>query len=410
MNIRRASRRSAVAALIATFLLSTIGVLAVAADTAPQSLPFAQDWTNTGLITADDDWAGVPGIVGYRGDSLTASTGTDPQTLLADNLVVDVIANQTNPDTFTTGGVAEFDIADPVVALQGSGTADAPYLTVDLNTTGQTDINVAYTLRDVDGSADNAVQPVALQYRVGTSGAYTNVPAGFVADATTGPSLATLVTPVSVAAPGRRGQPADRPGPRHHDRTPSATTSGSASTTSPSPARRRRHGARGRSRRRPRTAPTDVAVDANVARHLQRAGRRRRHLVHDLVRSSREPTPPRCRRPDDVHARPGRDFASGETCTVTVVAANVTDQDTNDPPDTMTANHVFGFTTVASRRRRRRRARSSSARSTAAAATPARRSRTTSSSSTTAPARRSAWPAGRCSTRRRPARPGRSRR
>ena len=66
---------------------------------------------------------------------------------------------------------------------------------------------MSYNLRDVDGSADNAVQPVALQYRVGTLGPFTNLPAGFVADAT-GPASATLVTPVSVTLPAAAaGQP-----------------------------------------------------------------------------------------------------------------------------------------------------------------------------------------------------------
>jgi predicted extracellular nuclease len=41
---------------------------------------------------------------------------------------------------------------------------------------------------------------------------------------------------------------------------------------------------------------------------------------------------------------PDSDFAAGESCTVTVLAANVSDQDTNDPPDTMTANYMFSFT------------------------------------------------------------------
>src|SRR5829696_6173235 len=41
------------------------------------------------------------------------------------------------------------------------------------------------------------------------------------------------------------------------------------------------------------------------------------------------------------------DFAQNETCTVTVVAAQVTDQDLNDPPDAMAANFVFDFTTTA---------------------------------------------------------------
>ena len=47
----------------------------------------------------------------------------------------------------------------------------------------------------------DAIQAVALQYRVGTAGNFTNVPAAFVADATTGPNLATLVTPVDVTLP-----------------------------------------------------------------------------------------------------------------------------------------------------------------------------------------------------------------
>ena len=174
----------------------------VKADNTPQSLPFSQDWSNTGLITTDDNWSGVPGITGYRGDGLAGGTGVDPQTILGEGtLVVDVNANQTNPNTFTTGGVAEFQLSNPTVALQGSGTARAPYVQFSFTTLGQSGISISYNLRDIDGSADNAVQPVALQYRVGSTGNFTNVPAGFVADATTGPSLATLVTPVSVTLP-----------------------------------------------------------------------------------------------------------------------------------------------------------------------------------------------------------------
>lgn len=178
-------------------------VLVDANDTA-QPIPFTQNWTNTSLITTDDNWSGVPGIVGYRGDDLTAATATDPQTILADgaSTPIDVNANRSDPDTYSTGGMTEFDgIANPVVALQGSGTADAPHIVINLNTSGVTAINVAYNLRDIDGSTDNAVQPVALQYRVGGMGNYANLPAGFVADATTGPSQATQVTPVSVNLP-----------------------------------------------------------------------------------------------------------------------------------------------------------------------------------------------------------------
>jgi hypothetical protein len=43
---------------------------------------------------------------------------------------------------------------------------------------------------------------------------------------------------------------------------------------------------------------------------------------------------------------PASDFANGETCTLTVVAALVSDQDSNDPPDTLAADFVASFTTV----------------------------------------------------------------
>lgn len=43
---------------------------------------------------------------------------------------------------------------------------------------------------------------------------------------------------------------------------------------------------------------------------------------------------------------PDTDFASGETCTVTVDASQVTDQDGVDPPDNMPANFTASFTTA----------------------------------------------------------------
>jgi predicted extracellular nuclease len=43
---------------------------------------------------------------------------------------------------------------------------------------------------------------------------------------------------------------------------------------------------------------------------------------------------------------PDTDFAGNETCTVTVLAAQVTDLDSDDPPDQMATNFVFTFTTL----------------------------------------------------------------
>lgn len=173
-------------------------------DATPQVPPFAQNWSNAGLITTNDVWIGVPGIRGFRGDNLTSGNGVDPQTILApgDTTPVNVIANQANPNTLADGGVAEFDgIANRVVALQGSGTADAPHIEIYLNTAGLRQIRVSYNLRDVDGSNDNAVTPVAAHYRVGTTGRFANLPAAYVPDATTGPNLATQVTAVVVTLP-----------------------------------------------------------------------------------------------------------------------------------------------------------------------------------------------------------------
>jgi hypothetical protein len=42
---------------------------------------------------------------------------------------------------------------------------------------------------------------------------------------------------------------------------------------------------------------------------------------------------------------PATDFAAGETCTFTVASAQVTDTDSDDPPDQMAGNHVFSFST-----------------------------------------------------------------
>ena len=163
---------------------------------------FSQDWSNTGLITTDDNWDGVASIVGYRGDDVTGATGVDPRTLTGDGtVVIDVNANQTNPNTFTTGGVAEFAIANPTVALNGSGTADAPYIVLYLDGTGRQGLHLDVDIRDLDGSTDNAVQQLNIQYRVGAAGAWTNVPGGYIADATSGPSAATLVTHLSLDLP-----------------------------------------------------------------------------------------------------------------------------------------------------------------------------------------------------------------
>jgi hypothetical protein len=173
--------------------------------------PLAESWSDTNMIRADDDWSGVRGIAGYRGDGLVAAPGTDPRDLAADGsgTPVGVAANRTDPWAIgLAAGVAEFELPDPVVALRGSATASAPQLVIFLDTRGRAGIGLRLTLRDIDRAAD-AVQAVAVQYRVGGTGDFANVPGGFVADATrsvigtdsVGRASDELETPVRVALP-----------------------------------------------------------------------------------------------------------------------------------------------------------------------------------------------------------------
>lgn len=159
----------------------------------PQSLPFTQTWTNVNLITANDDWSGVPGVVGFLGDHDAGTpTGVDPRTLLtpfATN-TVDVIANQTNVG-ITNGGVAEFELGSPTIALNGSGAADAPHIVIHLNTTNRRNIQFSCLIRDIDDTTDNAIQQVDIQWRAGGTGSWASVPGGYIADASTGPSTTT---------------------------------------------------------------------------------------------------------------------------------------------------------------------------------------------------------------------------
>lgn len=313
------------------------------ANTTAQTLPFSQDWTDGSLIVTDDDWSLVPGIMGYRGDNLTSATGVDPQTLLMpdDSGVVDVNANQTNPNTFSTGGATEFAITDPVVALAGSGTADAPYLLILLNTTGMTAIQVSYDLRDLETGADNAIQQVALHYRVGSSGNFTNVPAAYVADATI--VDATMTTHVSVTLPAAvdnaelvqlRIMTTNAVGNDEWVGVDNISITGTpvAGDTAPSVAS---------------TSPAnggEAAANDNIVITFSEPVTLgdlwfditcTESSVHSAVVTDEDPV---------YTLNPDNDFTAGESCTVNIYAALVTDDDTDDPPDTMESNYSFTFT------------------------------------------------------------------
>ena len=344
MLIPTARHGPAVAGLVGALLLSVLAVVPVAANTTAQSLPFTQDWTNTGLITTANNWSGVPGVSGFLGANI-AVTGADPQQVTVDGGALTVVANQTDPAGLGQGGVAEFELANPVVAIKGSSTADAPSIVISVNTTGLTNIHVAYHLRDVDGSPNNAFQQIALQYRLALTGSFTNVPAGYVADATSGPSEASLVTPVSVTLPAAaNNQPVvqmrvittDAPGTDEWVGIDDISVTGVPPDTAPSV-----------TSTSPSNGAIDVALDANLqvtfSEPVDVGG-----SGFDVSCAGSGTHPATVSGgPTTFTLDPATDFAGSEDCTLTIVASQVTDQDTNDPPDAMASDVVVEFTTAA---------------------------------------------------------------
>jgi predicted extracellular nuclease len=276
---------------------------------------------------------------------LTSVNDVNPQTVLGQEspLVVDVNANQTNPNTFTTGGVTEFHLTDPAVALTGSGTADAPYIIFHINTTGFSSINVSYNLRDLDASIDNAAQQVALQFRVGETGNFTNVPAGYVADATSGPSLATLVTPVNVTLPSSADNQSqvqirvittNAGGNDEWVAVDDVLITGAPVVVDNAPQV---------ASTVPADGATDFPINANLSvtfsEPVDVAGAwfELSCSVSGIVSTTSSGGP------TTFTLNPGVSLVDGENCTLTVFASQVTDQDSNDPPDNMVFNFTVGF-------------------------------------------------------------------
>ena len=335
---------------ILSLMFAGIPIRTAGADGTYQSLPYVQNWSNNGLITVNDDWTGVPGVIGYRGDGLTSANDVDPQTVLGQEapLVIDVNANQTNPNTFSTGGVTEFHLVNSSIALTGSGTADAPYIIFHVNTTGFSSIKVSYNLRDLDASTDNAAQQVALQFRVGETGTFTNVPAGYVADATTGPSLATLVTSVNATLPAAADNQAQlqirviTTNAASNDEWVGIDDIFITGTEIPVivddvPAVASSY---------PSDGATGIPVDSNLTLTFTEAVNVTGAWYELNCSSSGLMSGAVSGGPTTFTINPNANFVGGESCTLTIYAANVTDADANDPPDNMMFNFTAGFTTL----------------------------------------------------------------
>ena len=179
------------------------------ANLASGNLNFSITPATANVITANDNWTGFASVEGYFGQNLTTTHGLDPQTVLGTefsgntlpNTPRQVAANKSNPNAFNAGGLAEFD-SGPYLAIGFQGNVQAnPYLVFYVNTLNRANVKISYEVTDIDGGSNDAVSPVALQYRVGSTGLFTNMPAGYIADATDGPNISGRVTSKSVTLP-----------------------------------------------------------------------------------------------------------------------------------------------------------------------------------------------------------------
>ena len=95
----------------------------------------------------------------------------------------------------------------------------------------------------------------------------------------------------------------------------------------------------------PTNGATGVARSANVTISFNEAVNAADGWYSISCSSSGSHTATQTGGPQSFTLDPAAEFGFSETCTVTVFAASVTDQDALDPPDNMTANHVFSFAT-----------------------------------------------------------------
>jgi predicted extracellular nuclease len=97
----------------------------------------------------------------------------------------------------------------------------------------------------------------------------------------------------------------------------------------------------------PANTATDVAIDANITINFSENVTASAGWYDITCTSSGTHAALESGGPSAFTLDPDVDFANSETCTVTVLAAQVTDQDSNDPPDAMAVNFSSSFGTTA---------------------------------------------------------------
>lgn len=161
---------------------------------------FSQQWNGTSVLTTANKWSLIQSVVGYRSVDTGAATGADPQTLLSSSTTEEVTVNPQTavPTTTSAAGIYPIDGSIDVVGVKPNGTFLAPNLVFHVNTIDTNDVRVRYTLKHLN--TIDAASKFALQYRIGETGNFINVPEGYVADASTAAGNATTTVDVLLPA------------------------------------------------------------------------------------------------------------------------------------------------------------------------------------------------------------------
>src|SRR5262249_14363122 len=97
----------------------------------------------------------------------------------------------------------------------------------------------------------------------------------------------------------------------------------------------------------PPNGAAGIALDANITVTFSEPVNVAGAWVAIPCANSGSPTATVSGGPTTFTLDPSPDFAASESCALKIVAAQVTDQDPLDPPDSMTADHTATFTALA---------------------------------------------------------------
>ena len=197
------------------FAMLLLGSPVALANNQYQPLNYSYVW-GMNSVTAENDWSAAPGILGYTGadsniSGTTRGVQANPQTIL-DDLTTGVNplvhANELSMDSTVASNYAVVDfhpttggLTKAMIALHANSKFDAPFLVYHISTTGKSNVQIQYDVIDIDSGGTDATQEVALHYRIGSSGAWTNIPAGYIADATAPVAQAKKVTHITANLP-----------------------------------------------------------------------------------------------------------------------------------------------------------------------------------------------------------------